>query len=686
MKKQFALALVILLTFEVSAQIAEATTASFSSVLTEKSSIDPGHRAAGSPASIAAIDTIWSDDFSDSLNWAYTGGANEWNVADSLSPSLISQGFDAQINSNSGGLFASIDSDGSGSTGAQDAIIEYTGGVIDCSSYPDVRLVFQTYLRQYQETRQVIISNDGGVVWDTIPVLAQFGPSVTSPNGYTEIVDITAYAGGQANVKIKFRYLGAFDWFWAIDDVRIVSAPNNELALYQEYYNTTSDLTSSTFYKMMPIRQADSSVVNFGAKFINNGVADQPNTKVIANVNYGGGVIYSDTSDSVLSTPNAATAVNFNNVFSANNGLGRYEVQFEVSSDSVDEVSRNNTISNYFEVSGNQYRRDNDTITNDNWFDVTGTWEMLVMYEIYAEDTVVAISTFFPYSIVSGRGVNVGDSISYYLYGAANLENPVASYENYYVQSTDLNSWITLPMPVATLTPGIYYAGFKVHNNTSSVGTNSSLNGSTAPLTVLLRRNATVPSDPWEYTTSFTPFVRMYTKSADACFGVNITITDSVNDSTTYGAINIDVSGGAPPYTYVWSGPDSFSANTQDIDYLVERGMYYVTVTDVFGCEGIDSSLVAGSVTVSEINPLTSLTLFPNPSDGRVFLKGESFTNGTYNVAVYNMVGTMVFSKDVDLSNQYERVFDLSHLNRGMYFINVTTGENEQKTLKLILN
>ena len=686
MRKQFALALVILLALEVSAQIVETTSASFSSVLTEKSSVYLGQRAAGSPASIASIDTIWSDDFSDTLNWAYVGGTDEWNIDSSLSQSLVSQGFDAQINSNSGGRFASIDSDGSGSTGIQDAFLEYTGGTIDCSSYPDVRLVFQTYLRQYQETRQVLVSNDGGIVWDTIPVLTQFGASTTSPNGYTEIVNITAFAGGQANVKIKFHYLGAFDWFWAIDDVRIVSAPNNELALTQEYYNTTSDLTSSTFYKVIPVRQADSAVVNFGAKFINNGVANQPNTKVMADVTFGGSVIYSDTSDSVLSSPNAASAVNFHNAFSPTNGLGRYDIQFEVSSDSIDEVPRNNTISNYFEVSGNQYRRDNDSITNDNWFDVTGTWEMLVMYEIYAEDTVVAISTFFPYSIVSGRGVNVGDSISYYLYSAADLENPVTSYEDYNVQSTDLNSWITLPMPVATLATGIYYVGFKVHNNTSSVGTNSSLNGATAPLTVLLRRNATIASDPWEYTTSFTPFIRMYTKSADACNGVNITITDSVNDSTTYGEINIDVSGGAPPYTYVWAGPDSFSANTQDIDYLVERGMYYVTVTDVFGCEGIDSSLVAGSVTVSEINPLTSLTLFPNPSDGRVFLKGESFTNGSYNVAVYNMVGKQVFTKDVDLSNQYERVFDLSYLNRGMYFITVTTGENEQKTLKLILN
>jgi hypothetical protein len=686
MKKQFSLALVILLSMEVFAQIPKSTIASFSSNLSEKTSIASGQRAAGGPASIASIDTIWSDDFSDSLNWAYTGGADEWNVADSLSSSLILQGFDAQINSNSGGLFASIDSDGSGSTGVQDAIIEYTGGVIDCSLYPDVRLVFQTYLRQYQETRQVIISNDGGTVWDTIPVLTQFGPSVTSPNGYTEIVDITAFAGGQANVKIKFRYLGAFDWFWAIDDVRIVSAPNNELALTQEYYNTTSDLTSSTFYKSIPIRQADSSIINFGAKFINNGVANQPNTKVIANVNYSGSVVYSDTSDSVNSAPNAASAVNFNNMFSANNGMGRYEVQFEVSSDSIDELPRNNIISNYFEVSGNQYRRDNDSITNDNWFDVTSTWEMLVMYEIYAEDTVVAISTFFPYSIVSGRGVSDGDSISYYLYAASDLENPVSSYENYYVQSTDINSWITLPMPVATLTPGIYYAGFKVHNNTSSVGTNSQLNGSTAPLTVLLRRNATVASDPWEYTTSFTPFIRMYTKSADACNGVNIAIVDSINDSTTYGAINIDVSGGAPPYTYLWSGPDSFSANTQDIDYLVNRGTYHVTVTDVFGCEGTDSSVVAGSVTVQEINALNTLVLFPNPSDGRVFLKGDDLDQSKYTVSVYSMVGKQLFMKEVDLSNQYDRVFDLSHLNPGLYFVTVSTGNTEQKTLKLILN
>lgn len=53
--------------------------------------------------------------------------------------------------------------------------------------------------------------------------------------------------------------------------------------------------------------------------------------------------------------------------------------------------------------------------------------------------------------------------------------------------------------------------------------------------------------------------------------------TSCVDDAS--GAINVTVSGGAPPYTFVWSN----GATTEDLDQLV-AGVYKLTVTDANGC------------------------------------------------------------------------------------------------------
>ena len=484
-------------------------------------------------------------------------------------------------------------------------------------------------------------------------------------------------------MKIKFLYVGANDWFWSIDDVKIVSAPNNDLELTQEYYNTVSDLTYAGYYKMMPVRQANSAEIKFGAKFENKGVSTQPNSRVFGDVLFNGLNVYSDTTDTISITPSATVDKDFPHSFYPNLGIGTYNVMFNVKSDSVDEVPQNNSITDYFEVSSYQYRRDNDTVTTDNWFDVTSSWEMLLKYDIYQTDTVVALSAFFPYSQSSGRGIAIGDSISYYVYRSSDLQVPVAKNESYFVQAADVNSWVTLPIPNGELTPGTYYVGFKVYNNTSSIGSNSNLNSSTPPVSVLVRRNSTSSTDPWEYTTLFTPFIRMYTKSDNACLNANIDITHDINDTTTLGSVDIHVSGGgAPPYTYSWTGPNGFTATTKDIDNLSEQGTYYLTVTDVFGCEGKDTCVVAGIVPVFDIDNSASIRMYPNPNQGKFILSIENSDIENYNISVLNLLGQEVYSLK-SVSNG-ENNFDLSHLKKGVYVLKLSNAYGTSRVFKWV--
>ncbi|MCX6231636.1 MAG: T9SS type A sorting domain-containing protein, partial [Bacteroidetes bacterium] len=61
--------------------------------------------------------------------------------------------------------------------------------------------------------------------------------------------------------------------------------------------------------------------------------------------------------------------------------------------------------------------------------------------------------------------------------------------------------------------------------------------------------------------------------------------TDILCNGSPTGAANVTVVGGTSPYTYAWTGPNSFSATTEDLSGLY-AGTYEFTVTDVNGCQG----------------------------------------------------------------------------------------------------
>ncbi|WP_161808333.1 PKD domain-containing protein, partial [Zhouia amylolytica] len=81
------------------------------------------------------------------------------------------------------------------------------------------------------------------------------------------------------------------------------------------------------------------------------------------------------------------------------------------------------------------------------------------------------------------------------------------------------------------------------------------------------------------------------TFTQEITFPAQLTLSATVTEkacSTDTGAINLTVSGGTAPYTYSWSGPNSFTANNEDISNLTEAGTYTITVEDSFGCQVTD--------------------------------------------------------------------------------------------------
>lgn len=70
----------------------------------------------------------------------------------------------------------------------------------------------------------------------------------------------------------------------------------------------------------------------------------------------------------------------------------------------------------------------------------------------------------------------------------------------------------------------------------------------------------------------------------DPNFGIQVTIFPT-KKSEESGEIYVEsVTGGTPPYTYYWTGPDGFTSMDKDIFYLKD-GLYQLVVTDANGCQ-----------------------------------------------------------------------------------------------------
>ncbi len=65
-------------------------------------------------------------------------------------------------------------------------------------------------------------------------------------------------------------------------------------------------------------------------------------------------------------------------------------------------------------------------------------------------------------------------------------------------------------------------------------------------------------------------------------FDIDVTITPTKNNESS-GIIYTNVSGGTPPYSYNWTGPNGFTSTSKDI-FNLSDGNYTLTVTDSNGC------------------------------------------------------------------------------------------------------
>lgn len=171
-----------------------------------------------------------------------------------------------------------------------------------CTGHPTVELTFQQYFRRFQDTCAVDVSNDGGLTWVHYPLNVNnnlAGTTYLPTNPHTARVNITATAGNQANVRIRFNYVttsadGSYNWM--VDDMGLADMEAVDLGLTKSgmlYASPEQTYNQLSAFSEMPAQLVDSV---FPFSFINNfGVNGGTNVPVVATITRSGASVYNTT-------------------------------------------------------------------------------------------------------------------------------------------------------------------------------------------------------------------------------------------------------------------------------------------------------------------------------------------------------------------------------------------------------
>jgi hypothetical protein len=288
--------------------------------------------------------TIWSNDFSNSAEWTYDNTSApflDWVVttaADTIPVTALSPALFTTVNNG----FAFINSDAQGQNGSQNANMTYTG-MIDCSAYLNVSLVFENSYRTYLDTRIVRVSNNGGTTWTDFFVTDGTEPTAqNSANPEITSLNVSAVAGGNDSVMIQLNYQGNWGWYWAIDDIKLVETDQYDLKLQSLQWGTDGPFGSRLAYYQVPNNQV--APVNFGGIVQNIGVQNIADAIYTANINalYSGQsaptAVAAATQDTIWCTTTFTPAAT-NATHTVSFGVGSSQTELDLTNNSQPDIN-----------------------------------------------------------------------------------------------------------------------------------------------------------------------------------------------------------------------------------------------------------------------------------------------------------------------------------------------------------
>jgi len=350
MKKIYLSALSLAVAVGASAQVANMQLAPKGSILESNKATSPYL-----PNFEKAI--LWTNDVSVAADWTFSNTSSpsqDWYIE--TDPTAVPADGPAGMTTASNG-FLMIDSDAAGQGATQDAYAEYSG-TLDFTGEPALTLEFEQHYRTFLDERYVEVSGDGGVTWDSYTITdgSEAGGTVVSGIGS---VDISATAANSATVKIRFRYVGAYGWHWAVDDILIKTTEPYDLRADGTAWGVVGTWGARLPYYSTPVDQIQPiEFCGINTNIGLNDIADATYTVDIASASYSS----TGTVNSIAgSTDTICASTSFTPA-----GLGSYTAVASMSTSNNDTGINNNDFDDVtFGVDQYVYARDNSAVVVD---------------------------------------------------------------------------------------------------------------------------------------------------------------------------------------------------------------------------------------------------------------------------------------------------------------------------------
>jgi hypothetical protein len=520
--------------------------------------------------------TIWQNDFSNAAQWttsndpqgtpAHTAG--DWTISTNVAGIPVAALAPAGHTTAANG-FAFINSDAAGGNAFQNASIVFNQN-IDLSAEANVLLKFEQSHRRYAETTYVLWSTDGGATWNEVEVNGDMAVNTNTTNPADYQVNLSNEIGGQDSVRIGFKYTGNFDWFWAIDDVKITTPDDHDVALSGLYWGSTGAWGARLPYYQIPTAQV--TAIDFSVVIANNGLLNQNATFGVQAGAFVGSsaptlipAFSSDTANCTTSlTPAAANAT--------------ITVNAGVQIDSTDATPADNTIAGAatIVVNPNIYARDIDDIASGSYNQGFG-FEVGNIFDIYAADEISAIDVYIH------PGANVGAEMYVKLYSIdAQTGDFVFVDESapYTLGANDVDALLTLPLQGGAFTlnagePYLVVAG----SNGDGGATDDLIVGTCGVSEAQTTFYLDLTDNTWYYTTA-TPMVRMNFSNA------------SVNENSLLNSFNVSPNPAAGSATIALSGKAGADATISIVD-VTGKEVYNTLVSALNGTATVEVNTAA---------------------------------------------------------------------------------------------
>ncbi|MEO8086719.1 MAG: T9SS type A sorting domain-containing protein [Bacteroidota bacterium] len=305
--------------------------------------------------------SFFSEDFASGIPGSWTNVDNSGNnvlwratTTGALNQAVPVDPHLSTIGTSASNGYLILDSDSAGLVLTENS--DLTTAAINCSGHSIVYLSFNEYFAQFGSSQGIVKVSNDNINWVDVHnaetgLVADSGTA----NPYPVEIDISATAANQATVYIRFNYIGAYDYWWFVDDVQLLEPSATDLSV-----NSIVEL--DTEYTRIPLSQA--TALNLSAEIKNVGLSSTASgTALLELVDAGSTLtVFSEVVNLQSLSPGNSQTVVPSMAFSPPAAASYYSrVTVTIAGDG--NAGNNTMLSDNVMVSDSVYSRDDDAIS-----------------------------------------------------------------------------------------------------------------------------------------------------------------------------------------------------------------------------------------------------------------------------------------------------------------------------------